>query len=80
MQKFHYNMPNKVINSKDDIALCFPAQSRINRLNNQSFNNIPKDFFYGYFYLKSKNYKVEILDTRIKEKNLKILLEFYLKI
>ena len=59
----------------------FPGASRINRLEGINTENVPKEFYYGYLYLKDQGYSVEVGDTHDCKKNIinKMLLNYEIK-
>ena len=55
-----------------NIAFFFPFNSRYIRLNSK--NHFPNEFFYSYFNLKKKNFKIDIFDSRENPKKLELKL------
>jgi len=53
-----------------NIAYFFPINSRYKRLNSEEY--FPNEFFYSYFSLKKKNYKIDIFDSRINPINFRL--------
>ncbi len=67
--------------SDNHTLFLFPGASRVDRLDGINTRTVPKEFYYGYLYLKDQGYSVEIVDTHNCKKNIinRVLLNYEIK-
>jgi len=67
--------------SDNHTLFLFPGASRINRLDGINTGEVPKEFYYGYLYLKEQGYSAEVADTHDCKKSIinKMLLNYEIK-
>ena len=67
--------------SDNHTLFLFPGASRVDRLDGINTRTAPKEFYYGYLYLKDQGYSVEIVDTHNCKKNIinRVLLNYEIK-